>query len=57
MFIADPIIPSQKSDQTGVLEALIAGKDVLAILLTGFGKSVTHKMRCNTGISGPEKKS
>lgn len=56
MFIADPIIPSQKSDQTEVLEALIAGKDVLAILPTGFGKSVTHKMRCNTGISGPEKK-
>lgn len=40
MFIADLIISSLKSDQTEVLEALIAGKDVLAILPTGFGKSV-----------------
>ena len=37
-----PHVTSLKPEQTQVVEALLAGKDVLAILSTGFGKSLIY---------------
>ena len=39
-----PNVTSLKPEQTQALEALLAGKDVLAILPTGFGKSLIYQV-------------
>ena len=39
-----PNITSLKPEQTQAVEALLAGKDVLAILATGFGKSLVYQV-------------
>ena len=38
-----PNVTSLKPEQTQVVEALLAGKDVLAILPTGFGKRLIYR--------------
>ena len=37
-------VTSLKPEQTQVVEALLAGKDVLAILPTGFGKRLIYQV-------------
>ena len=39
-----PNVTSLKPEQTQAVEALLAGKDVLAILPTGFGKSLIYQV-------------
>ena len=39
-----PNVTSLKPEQTQVVEALLAGKDVLAILPTGFGKRLIYQV-------------
>ena len=44
-------IESLKPEQKQALEALLAGKDVLAILPTGFGKSRIYQVYCHAQTS------
>ena len=46
-----PKIESLKPEQKQALEALLAGEDVLAILPTGFGKSLIYQVFCQAQSS------
>ena len=46
-----PKIDSLKPEQKQAVEALLAGQDVLAILPTGFGKSLIYQMFCMAKLS------
>ena len=46
-----PEIETLKREQREELEALIAGRDVIAILPTGFGKSLIFQVFCEAKLS------
>ena len=46
-----PKIESLKPEQKQAVDALLAGQDVLAILLTGFGKSLIYHVFCMAKLS------
>ena len=46
-----PKIESLKPEQKQAVDALLAGQDVLAILLTGFGKSLIYHVFCMGKLS------
>ena len=46
-----PKIDSPKPEQKQAVEALLAGQDVMAILPTGFGKSLIYQMFCMGKLS------
>ena len=50
-----PKIESLKPEQKEALEFLLSGRDVLAILPTGFGKSLIYQVFCTANLSSNPK--
>ena len=46
-----PKIDTLKAEQSEALEALISGRDVIAILPTGFGKSLIFQLFCEVKLA------
>ena len=51
-----PKIDSLKPEQKQAVDALLAGQDVMAILPTGFGKSLIYQMFCMGKLSSNAKR-
>ena len=52
MFVTFPEnIDTLKAEQSEALEALISGRDVIAILQTGFGKSLIFQLFCEIKLA------
>ena len=46
-----PKINTLKAEQSGALEALIPGRDIIAIFATGFGKSLIFQLFCEKKLA------